>query len=155
MNINLKRIVTGVVGALVACAALAGCSSSPSATTTATSHTSTTSSSTRTTITIPGATTIPFVEKYNARQDVTTTSCQKVLGVWQIKGNIKNSASDTRNYEIVVDYVTQPGDTVQDTKIVHVSKVAPGSTVAWSSTGAPGKSNLACVIRFVQAYPAS
>jgi len=45
----------------------------------------------------------------------------------------------------------QPGDTVQDTKIVDVTNVASGATATWATAGAPGQHNLACVVRQVQA----
>jgi hypothetical protein len=47
-----------------------------------------------------------------------------------------------------VDFVTVPGDTVVDTKLVTVAKVQPQASARWSATGAaPGVKNLTCVVR--------
>ncbi len=149
-------LVTG--GAVV----LAGCgsgspSSSPTTTkapaaTTPKSATTKPTTSKPTPTTAPTTTTIPFSMAKNARQDVTTDgACTQVNGSWVLKGSVKNSAKTARTFQIVVDFVTQPGDTVKDTKIVTTPSVAPGASRAWSATGAPGLSHLACVIRQVQA----
>ena len=87
----------------------------------------------------------------NARHDVTTTGpCTDVGGLWILNGDVSNSAKSARDYQIVVDIVSQPGDTVLDTKIVVTPRVPPGSKVAWSATSAPGLTGVACVIRQVQ-----
>jgi hypothetical protein len=64
---------------------------------------------------------------------------------------VKNSATTARTYQIVVDFVTQPGDTVLGTKIVTTASVNPGATQAWSATSTPGLTHVACVVRQVQA----
>ena len=71
--------------------------------------------------------------------------------MWVLSGLVKNSASTARDYQIVVDFVTQPGDTVLDTKIINTTSVNPGATLAWSTRSAPGLAHVACVIRQVQA----
>jgi hypothetical protein len=157
VDANMKRIIIGVAGAAAAFAFLAGCSSNNSPTAASTSTTTTVKSTTGTTgphgpaTSIPGATTIPYNPALNARTDVTTLGCTPVLGAWELKGTVKNSAAKTRSYQIVVDWITQPGDTVLDTKIVTVSNVAPGASEPWNATGAAGQKNLACVVRQVQA----
>lgn len=145
----MKRIIAGIAGAALACAALAGCSSNntPSAATTST----TAKSSTTTTNYVPGTTTIPYIPALNARQDVSTTGCNQVDGSWVLDGSVTNSASKTRTFQIVVDFVTQPGDTVLDTQIVYVRNLAPKATKTWSATGAAGKTSVGCFIRQVQA----
>jgi hypothetical protein len=142
-----------------ACLLFAACSSNtPSASSTTTStmagrSTTTTFKSHASTTVPPTTTTIPFNFKYNARSDVATTGCIPVLGSWKLTGTIKSSFHNTRNYQIVVDYVTQPGDTVLDTKVVHVPNVAAGASANWSAVGAPGQKSPGCVIRDVDATP--
>ena len=163
----MKRIISGVAGVAVACALLAGCSSNKTPSASSSTTTSSGSGSTTTTsgsghgsttttphgtTTVPVATTIPYNPALNARTDVTTSGCTPVLGAWELKGTVKNSASKTRTYQIVVDWITQPGDTVLDTKIVNVPNVASGQSVPWNATGASGDKNLACVVRQVQAH---
>lgn len=156
------------MAALSAMLALAGCSSggSSSPSTTAGSQsagTSTTSSSSgsattaaspgsSTTNSVPGSTTtIPYDPSKNARQDVTTTGpCDQVRGSWVLHGSVKNPTSSAHSYEIVVDFVTQPGDTVLDTKIVDTASIQPGHVAAWHTTGAAGQTNVACIIRQAQ-----
>jgi hypothetical protein len=128
---------------------LAACSShstpglaSPTSTTNATATTTSTTT----------ATTIPFVAAKNARQDVSTTgACTQVGGNWVLKGVVRNSATTARTYQIVVDFVTQPGDTVLDTQIVTTASVKPAAGLTWSAKSTPGLTNVACVIRQVQA----
>lgn len=104
-----------------------------------------------TTVRTTTGTSIPFSLSRNARHDVTTTGpCTEVAGSWILHGNVTNSAKTTRNYQIVVDIVSQPGDTVLDTRIVVTPRVAPGDKVPWSATSAPGLTDVACVIRQVQ-----
>jgi len=136
----------GLVAMVAAGLVLAGCSSS--------STTSTTTSSTRaasSTSTSSAATTIPYNPALNARSDVTAGTCIYADGEWQLEGKVRNSAATPRSYQIVIDFITQPGDTVQDTKIVDVTNVASGATATWATAGAPGQHNLACVVRQVQA----
>ena len=133
---------------------LAACSSngsvSPTPTSTSSSATATTSTTVAASSTV--ATTIPFVMARNARRDVTTTgSCREVKGQWVLSGVVKNSATTARTYQIVVDFVTQPGDTVLDTKIVTTPSVSPGAIRVWSATSTTGLTHVACVIRQVQA----
>jgi hypothetical protein len=127
---------------------LAGCSSNGSA------GSVTTTSTAPTTTGVPSptvATTIPFSIAKNARQDVTSGVCNEVGGMWVLAGMVKNSAKVARTYQIVVDFVTQPGDTVLDTTIVTTASVKPGASLAWSTKSAPGLPQVACVIRQVQA----
>jgi hypothetical protein len=140
----IKRLTTGLAGAAIACTLLAGCSSnSPSAVTTTSAPSHATSS-------LPGTTTIPYSAKLNARTDVSTSSCNQVNGAWVMKGSVTNSAKKNRNYQIVVDFVTNPGNTVMDTQIINVRDVAPKATKSWTATGAQGKDHLGCVVRQVQ-----
>jgi hypothetical protein len=132
---------TAALIALAASAALmAGCSSSTKS-----------ASDTTTSITVPGQTTIPYSAKLNARSDATiTTPCtQNAAGAWQASGTVKNSATTPRGYQIVIDFVDS-GATVEDTRIVDVSTVAPAATSTWSTSGASGKTGISCVIRQVQ-----
>ncbi len=159
MHAKFSRSLIAVTGGVAGCLLFAACSSNtPSASTSTTSTPSSTSTTSHTsahesTTSVPTTTTIPFTLKYNARKDVTTTGCTVVFGSWKLDGTVKNSFANTRNYQIVVDYITQPGDTVLDTKIVHVNNLAAGASQNWSATGAPGQKNLACVIRDVDATP--
>jgi hypothetical protein len=124
---------------------LAGCSSNGSA-----NPSSLTSEPTSTTVSI--GTTIPFSMAKNARQDVTTSGpCAAVGGIWVLSGTVKNSAKTARTYQIVVDFVTQPGNTVLDTKIINTTSVGSGASLAWSAKSVPGLTHVACVIRQVQA----
>jgi hypothetical protein len=104
-----------------------------------------------TTTSVTTATTIPFVVAKNARQDVTTGTCTEVGGDWVLNGVVKNSATTARTYQIVVDFVDQPGDTVLDTRIVTTASVKPAASLTWSAKSTPGLKNVACVIRQVQA----
>jgi len=70
---------------------------------------------------------------------------------WVLSGKVTNSSQSNRDYQIVVDFVTQPGDTVLDTKIVTTPNVNPGASLPWQATGAAGQKSVACVIRQVQA----
>ena len=99
------------------------------------------------------ATTIPFNVARNARQEVTTRSCREVGGVWVLSGTVNNSAKTARSYQIVVDFVNQNGNTVEDTKILNTASVRPGATVAWSAKSVAGLTDVACVIRYVQSPP--
>jgi hypothetical protein len=147
------RRATPVARHLVALGALttaamslvAGCSSNGS----------TPPSTTSTTTTVPPATiatTIPFSITKNARQDVTTPSpCRQTNGLWVLSGTIKNSAQAARTYQIVVDFVSRTGNTVLDTKVITTNPVPAGSSLPWSAKSTPGLTNVACVIRQVQA----
>ena len=85
------------------------------------------------------------------RKDVTTTVRVEFGGLWVLNGEIKNSASVARTYQIVVDYVTDPGDTVLDTQILNTKSVKPGASLAWVTKSEPGLTHVSCVIRQVQA----
>ena len=133
---------------------LAACSSNGSVSPTSTSPSSSVAAPTSSRVAVSStvATTIPFVMARNARGDVTTTgSCHQGKGEWVLGGVVKNSATTARTYQIVVDFVTQPGDTVLDTKIVTTPSVNPGAIRVWSATSTPGLTHVACVIRQVQA----
>jgi len=52
----------------------------------------------------------------------------------------------------VVAFITQPGDTVEDTQIVKVENLTPGQMAERTTSGGQGKTDLACVIRLVQAH---
>ena len=107
---------------------------------------------TTTTNALSGVTTIPYSPAKNARQDVTTSGpCTSTGASWILSGTVKNSSRSARTYQIVVDFVTQPGFTVLDTKIVTTASVGPGASLPWDATGAAGHKNVACVIRQVQA----
>jgi hypothetical protein len=97
------------------------------------------------------ATTIPFSITKNARQDVTAGSCRAVGGFWVLSGTLTNSAKKARAYQIVVDFVDRTGNTVLGTKIVTTPSIRPGAGSSWSAKSTSGLTNVACVIRQVQA----
>ena len=103
--------------------------------------------------TVAGETTTVSVPRYNAaenaRQDVTTGACvDGGAKGWSFSGTVTNSASKARGYSIAIDFITVPGDTVVDTKLVTVPSVQPHATAKWSTSGAaPGTKNLTCVVR--------
>lgn len=168
-----NRIVGLAACGVLAALLLAACSSSPSggsasgSTTTSSSGKSgggsgdtsgkdsggSTSGSfqTTTTIHVPGATTIPYNAALNARQDVTLGVCTNAFGTWTGTGTVHNSSGNARDYQIVVDYITQPGDTVQSTQIVTTPTVQPGATINWKTSGSAPDPHTICVIRQVQA----
>ncbi len=133
--------VSVLVGAALA---LASCSSGSGSSTSGTKPATTTTPAT--------ATTIPFDLSKNARQDVSTTgACAHAGSTWVLSGRVRNSSTTARPYQIVVDFVSQPGDTVLDTRIVQTATVAPGATADWSATSTPGLAGVACLVRQVQA----
>jgi hypothetical protein len=88
------------------------------------------------------------VASKNARKQVTSSACvHEGTKGWDAKGVATNTSSSRRAYSIVVDFVTPKGDTVMDTKIVHVGTVAPKSSAPWSVVGAAGQRKIICVIR--------
>jgi hypothetical protein len=91
----------------------------------------------------------PYNPALNAHHDVVAGTCVNGGSKgWSLSGTVTNSSSKPHGYSIVVDFVTLPGDTVVDTKVVDVATVSPASTARWQATGAaPGKNNLTCVIR--------
>lgn len=104
------------------------------------------------TVAPPSTTTIPYSAAKNARKDVTTSgSCTMVGGQWVLNGEIKNSATVGRTYQVVVDFVTVPGNTVLNTQVVTTASVKPGASLAWSAKSAPGLNHVSCIIRQVQA----
>jgi hypothetical protein len=146
-----KRWMPVLVGAIGLAVGLAGCSSSPTTSgSTAPSTTATGAAGTQTSNLGPGQT-VPFNETLNARLDVHPGTCKESGGSWVLRGTVTNSASSTRQYQIVVDFVTKPGGTVLATQEVTVPGVAPKQTKDWSASGAPGHSSVACLIRQVQA----
>ena len=147
-NVQRFAVATGIgLGAVLL---LAGCSSGGSST----PAPSTAPASTRTSTSAASAsvTTIPFSLAKNARRDVATDGpCTEAGGLWVLHGMVTNSATVSRTYQIVVDFVSQPGDTVLDTKVVTTPRVSPGSKLQWSATSTSGLTSVGCLIRQVQA----
>jgi hypothetical protein len=142
VNKAQRTIRTGAIGLLVGSSVvLAACSSSGSSATQETS--------TRTSVAAPGAS-IPFNEADNARADVKVGTCTQVSGAWVFTGSVVNTATKARTFQIVVDFVSKPGSTVLGTTVVTVPDVGAGATGHWSTTGAQGKPNVACVVRLAQ-----
>ena len=89
-----------------------------------------------------------YVASDNARKNIVTTGCsQDGARGWRLTGTATDKASSAQTYSIVVDFVTPKGDTVVDTKVLHVGPVRPAATKHWSTTGAAGQSQIVCVIR--------
>lgn len=85
--------------------------------------------------------------------DATPGTCgPDKAGGWTLAGAVRNSAKNKRSYSIVVDFVTDKGSTVVDTRVVKVPDVEPGASAPWSVAGAAGKGEdaLRCVLRDVQ-----
>jgi len=145
-----------LVGSLASAAvALAACGSSPTKAATKATTTTTTGA---TTTTVPGANLTPtFNPLRNAHQDVTPLGActQNQAGTWVQKGTVVNPQSAKTGFEIVVDFVTQPGSTVLDTQIVQVPPVAPKKTVTWQASWTYSGEHVACVIRQSQTVSAS
>jgi hypothetical protein len=93
-----------------------------------------------------------YVAADNARKSVAFSPCvhQGKKG-WLASGTATNSSKSRRGYSIVIDFVTPKGDTVMDTKVVHVAPVAPKATAHWSALGAAGQPKIVCVIREARA----
>jgi len=64
---------------------------------------------------------------------------------------VENSATKAKTFQIVVDFVTEPGSTVLSSTVVNLPGVGPKATTPWSATGARGQSHVACVVRQAQA----
>jgi uncharacterized protein with FMN-binding domain len=96
-------------------------------------------------------TTIVFNPAHNARFDVTTGACTATNGGWTYSGTVTNHRDNARRYQIVVDFISVPGDTVLDTQIANLT-VNGHSTASWTVHGATGTSNTNCVIRYAQAW---
>ncbi len=97
----------------------------------------------------PGAT-VPFSLSHNARSAVKTVSCAEQSGAWVVAGTVRNPTSKATPFQIVVDFVTQPGGTVLSTTVVNVPSVHPGATATWTATGARGDGDVACIVRQAQ-----
>jgi hypothetical protein len=144
---------------------LAGCGGSPTAapapagsasagSPSAASRTATSPAASPTGVTAPAVSVPKYVASENARQEVTTTSCRHDgRKGWLLKGTVTNSTSSARSYSIVVDFVSHKGDTVLDTKVVHVRRTGPGARRHWSATGAAGHVDVTCVIRQALGQP--
>ena len=87
---------------------------------------------------------------HNARADLVVAPCTQSGGQWVLRGTVSNRASTAKSFQIVVDFVTNPGSTVLSSTVVNVSSVPPGSASHWSATGARGKTAVACIIRQAQ-----
>ncbi|ADP79330.1 hypothetical protein [Pseudofrankia inefficax] len=88
-----------------------------------------------------------------ARSDATAGTCGPDKdGGWSLAGTVRNTAKSKRSYSIVVDFVTDKGSTVVDTRVVKVPGVEPGTSVPFSVAGAAGRGRdaLRCVLRDVQ-----
>ena len=130
----------GVVGA--------GCSSGGSPTAKNSPSTTTSTSS-------PAAgdqTTIPYSASKNARADVTISGpCLHEPNTdWVIHGTVDNRTTKATGFTIVVDFVSQPGNTVLDTQIVRVPTVAVHQSSPWGAAWPNAAVNVACVIRQAQ-----
>ena len=141
-----RALAAGALGAIAL--ALAGCSSgsgssgSTSASTGA-SGSNGSSNGTTTSVSVP-----PYNASRNARGEVTSGHCtgNKTAG-WVLRGVVLNSATSSRTYSIVVDFITRPGDMVMATRIVKVGPLAPHKSANWSTPAAGQGQNLNCVIR--------
>jgi hypothetical protein len=102
------------------------------------------SNGTTTSVSVP-----TYNASHNARADVTSGDCtgNKTAG-YVLQGMARNSATSSRTYSIVVDFITNPGDTVMATRIVKVGPLAPHKSAKWSTPASgQGHVNLNCVIR--------
>ncbi len=126
----------GVVGA--------GCSSPHRGEGAGPSHSTTSVSSTD-----ANGTNIPYVASRNARFDVTTGGAclHEPNNSWALYGAVVNPTSKKTGFTIVVDFVTQPGDTVLDTQIVNVRPVAPHKMATWGAAWVNPAAAVGCVIR--------
>jgi hypothetical protein len=138
--------ISGVLAAGVCSMLLAGCSSSHGPT----SSGSATGVATRVSSIAPGQA-VPFILADNARSEVTTGVCTQSSGTWVLKGTVRNSATKAKTFQIVVDFVTEPGSTVLSSVEVNLPRVGPKATAPWSARGARGRSHVACVVRQAQA----
>jgi hypothetical protein len=99
----------------------------------------------------PATAIIPYVASRNARSDVTVDGpCERSSGAWSLAGTVTNSAKVARGYQVVIDFVTKRGGTVQDTRVVDVPAVGPSITVDWIASGAQGHAAIACIVRQAQ-----
>jgi hypothetical protein len=149
-----RLAISGAAIVMPAAFALAGCGgTTPGASAPAASRTATPAAS-PTGVTAPAVSVPRYVPAENARQEVTTSACRHDgRKGWLLKGTVTNSTSSARSYSIVVDFVRDKGDTVFDTKVVHVRRTAPGARRHWSATGAAGHLSVTCVIRQALGQP--
>ncbi|MFN0026400.1 MAG: FxLYD domain-containing protein, partial [Acidimicrobiales bacterium] len=73
--------------------------------------------------------------------EVKIASCESDReGAVLVEGTIENTASDTRNFQVEVEFVQQ--DEVVDSGIAQVLDVAPGDRQPWTTDGfvSPGQS---------------
>jgi hypothetical protein len=137
-----RSAFVGVIG--VVCLAAAGCSSNHGAP----------SAQGKTTTTAPasGVTTIPYSASKNARADVSIngTCFHEPNNSWVLSGLVDNTTTKKTGFTIVVDYVTQPGGTVLETKIVKVAPVAPKKTATWGTAWVHSGADIGCVVRQAQ-----
>jgi hypothetical protein len=137
--------------ALAGCSVLlAGCSSSPPGATSGPGTGVTTPVVTRVSAITPGEA-VPFTLADNARSEVTTEGCTQSSGTWVLEGTVRNPSTKAKTFQIVVDFVTNPGSTVLSSVEVSLPRVGPKATAPWSATGARGRSHVACVVRQAQA----
>lgn len=157
-----RLAINGTAIGMPAAFALAGCGgSSPAAAAPAASRTARPAASrtaapaaSPTGVTAPAVNVPKYVASENARQEVTTSACrQDGRKGWLLKGTVTNSTSSARSYSIVVDFVRDKGDTVFDTKVVHVRRTVPGTRRYWSATGAAGHLGVTCVVRQALGQP--
>jgi hypothetical protein len=142
-----RGLVVGAVGAIAL--ALAGCSSGSgssgsSSASNGASGSNGSSNGTTTSVSVP-----TYNASRNARGEVTSGHCtgSKTAG-YVLQGTARNSATSSRTYSIVVDFITHPGDMVMATRIVKVGPLAPHRSAKWSTPAAgQGHANLNCVIR--------
>lgn len=147
-----RLAICGTAIAMPVALALAGCAgtSTPASSTkaSATSRAAAQSAASPAGGAAPSVTVPKYVASENARKEVTASSCKHDGATgWRLKGTVTNSSPSARSYSIVVDFVSSKGDTVLDTKVIHVRRVAPKASARWSATGAAGQSNVTCVIR--------
>lgn len=135
---RLSRLVRGVT--VLTVAGLAAACSSPS----------TAARPVRTSAVAPGSS-VPFDLARNARADVSTSPCRLEGGRWVLQGTVANRTAGATSFQIVVDFVTQPGSTVVSTVVVDVPDVAAHGSKAWSASMAAGTSRLACLVRQAEA----
>lgn len=122
-----------LLGALSACSSPAATSSPPA----------------RSKAVSPGSS-VPLDLARNARADVSAASCAMTGGHWVFDGTVHNATDRSASFQIVVDFVSQPGSTVLSTSVVDVPDVAAHATKAWSATGAAGRTAVACLVRQAQ-----
>jgi hypothetical protein len=126
------------------------------ASSTSTSQTTTTSASGTSTSSPAGTTTTLPVDNlhFNARDQVTPTSCVHTNNAWTSEGIVVNPKSYPERVQVVLNFVDS-GATVIAIKVVTVPRLAPSASYHWSVTGASGATNLRCIVQFAQAHQVS